>query len=118
MTPPDPPDSRLGQLLRLYRTPAPPESAPPTLPRDLYRIRDASLRTGVAPSTMYRAFRAGKLTLYGRPGYFHVSLSELLPATRRAPRPQEATHANGTGDARRGRVPEQGGSPAPPKAGG
>lgn len=55
------------------------------LPTDLYPIPEAAQLLNVAPSTIYRRHRAGKLALYGWSRVWRVSLAELLPRDMRAP---------------------------------
>lgn len=51
----------------------------PTIPPDLYRIREAARLTGITEKTIRQWIRTGKIATWGRPMMFHVSLAEILP---------------------------------------
>ncbi|MEK7752319.1 MAG: helix-turn-helix domain-containing protein [Acidobacteriota bacterium] len=100
--------SHILTALEAHREEAPTEHD--NLPTDLYRVPEAARLTGISESTIRRLFRAGRLTLYGRPGYYHVSLRDLLPANRReAARLAESPRAarNGVREAPRQRAGER-----------
>lgn len=78
----------LGYLAAAFQ--AHPEEAPTEadgLPSDLYRIGEACRLLGLSRSAVYRWFRRGRLTFYGRRGAYYVSLKQLLPPVKR-----ELTH--------------------------
>ena len=71
------------------------------LPADLYRVKEAAQLLGLATGTLYKRFRAGKLTFYGWHRAYYVSLAEVLPPVRK-PLRDDKVKGNRTRRARAG----------------
>lgn len=76
------------------------------IPGDLYSFPDAAALARISIHTLYHWKRQKRINVYGRPGYYRVSLAEILPISTEAD-PAHYAHVSKRGPKRKQPIPKR-----------